>query len=706
MTVSVTSPISGPYFPNGVTTAFPFDFKAMSTSEVAIVDPDGVAITAYGFSVELDATEGGTINFAAAPTAMQIPEFLIVSAPAFEQPTVYGATTAFNPTSLNGPIDRLAVQNVYMKALLDRLLPGQSLLTEGLAGKFLSWDAGGDPIASTGTGADAGLRTDLAASTGASLSSFIQSGASATATTVQDELRFTLRPEQFTGPSDAEKINQAITAANALGGAIVELKSGNYNIDQPVLLKSKVALCGKGMKRTTLTQTSTNAAWAAYTTSTGIVSTLNGAEYDNLEVSGFTVIGLNSTPVADGAGTYAKNGISIVNAWNSVVRDCYVKDTSTGIIFSGTVSGVVWYNNLIEGCLTENCRSWNAAGNAGAPRGQTMGTNRSSVRDCVSDNCYTGFFDGSDYSEWTNCRTSRSTDDGFYINANYSTYIGCWAIGAATRAAAAGSGFAVNPTTGTKLIGCNALRYPNAGVRFRHTTVGPSAATVQGCYFEDCGYGFLDDLTGISAYPGGMSTGNVFIGNTAKGCQRSGLRFDRQRNGVFSGNTAYDNSQAGVTVSTRGGIAFGEYCLNNRGSDNQCYDTQTGAETQTFGFYVYAAADSGAGVENTGNIFVHKSLFGTDRYNPRHQEGTVSPTIASGTRVITGSITFPQPFESAPTSLSGSIKTASVLADAEQPAAVNFYNLTATGCSYRVDAFANVGADRALSVGWMARLAL
>lgn len=56
-------------------------------------------------------------------------------------------------------------------------------------GKYVALDASGVPVYASGTGADAGLRTDLAASGGAALSGFLASGTGATFRTAQDKLR-------------------------------------------------------------------------------------------------------------------------------------------------------------------------------------------------------------------------------------------------------------------------------------------------------------------------------------------------------------------------------------------------------------------------------------------------------------------------------------------------------------------------------------
>lgn len=500
--------------------------------------------------------------------------------------------------------------------------------------------------------------------------------------------------------NDAAAINAAITAATVSGGVVL-LPAGTYAVGTPILLKSNVTLQGEGFDATIIKQTGTIAAWDAITTSTGVISTLIANEYENIHVKGLKLEGLYSTPIPDGSANYAVNGISIANTIRSSVADCYVQDTGTGIIIYGTVTGAEVYDNMISGCTVTNARSWILAGNAGTPRGITMATNYSNVENCVSDDNHTGYFVGTDYGTYINCRTTRWTDDGFYVNANFCSFTDCWAIGNTTLGTASGSGFAVNPSYGHTFTSCVALRCPNAGMRFRHAgATAPSSNRVIGCYFSDCGYGFLDDMTGADAYPNAVSSFNVFIGNQADNCQQSGFKFIRQQAGVISGNTAWDNNQDGVILQTRGGISLDEYCLDNAISDNICADTQ-GVPTQTFGLYSYPAATSGASVENTGNRVNHKSINGVDLFYTATLSNTASATILSGTRSISGTVTFALPFETAPVVVAG-VQNANALADAERPTTVNVHTVTTTGFTYLIDALVNVGANRNLTIGWTA----
>lgn len=244
MTIEVTNPVAGPYTPNGVTTDFPFAFKIMSTNEIQVVDAAENVID-LGYNVTIASSgEGGTVSFASPPPA-SVGEFYIQADPAFGQPTLYGATTTFNPGSLNNPTDRLAAQNIVLKNLTDRGIRypiGESAqimpAAAERAGKFFAHDADGNLIMSTGTGADSGLRTDLAAETGSTLIKaadgntvqdnlehggwFKQAGTGAVERTSQDARRDFVNVTDFgaLGDGDTDDLN-AIVAAFASGAKAV-----------------------------------------------------------------------------------------------------------------------------------------------------------------------------------------------------------------------------------------------------------------------------------------------------------------------------------------------------------------------------------------------------------------------------------------------------------------------------------------------------
>lgn len=418
-----------------------------------------------------------------------------------------------------------------------------------------------------------------------------------------------VRPENFSkisDTSDSEAINRAIGAAAAAGGGVVQLAARSYRIGAQVQLLSRVTLRGRGVGKTFLQQAGTDESWAKAGIAGGLLGTDTSGQNEAIHIEGLTLRGLYRTPVRDGARFYAKNGISIANACNSSVQNCLVENTGTAIVFHGAVRGVTAHNNLIANCTVRNARSWIGAGVPGTPRGITMATDHSVVRDCSAVDCHTGYYVASEHGSYLRCETAGWSDDGFYVNANHVTLDGCEAIGGA------GSGFAVNPSSGHIIRNCIARRCDNAGLRFRHAgRIAPSRNLVESCTFTKCGYGFLDDMTGVDPFPSAVARGNRFIGNLAQECRQSGFLFIRQAQGVIRGNRAIGNNRAGVTLQTRGGISLGEYCIDNVIEDNECDDPGS-PPTQLFGLYSYPATITGAAQENRNRIR-HRSRSGEDR---------------------------------------------------------------------------------------------
>lgn len=177
MPVSSENSISDPYYPNGVTVSFGFDFKAASASEVIAVDGDGNTISTALYSVTLDEDEGGSLTFGTAPTADAYPVLYVMSDPALTQPSNFdNSGPSFNPAGVTRAFDRAAVRDLRLKREIDRSFrvpfgEGGATLPGALAraGRFFAFDGGGNPYASAGGGADDLLRTDLVADSGTAL---------------------------------------------------------------------------------------------------------------------------------------------------------------------------------------------------------------------------------------------------------------------------------------------------------------------------------------------------------------------------------------------------------------------------------------------------------------------------------------------------------------------------------------------------------
>jgi hypothetical protein len=177
MPVSSETSISGPYYPNGSTKSFAFDFKATAANEVVAVDQSGGVISPSLYSVTLAVDEGGTLTFNAAPEAADYPTIYVLSEPELTQPADFdNAGPSFNPAALTRALDRAAIRDNRLKRDIDlsvRLPFGEGAMVlppaAARAGSFFAFDGAGNVIPSAGTGADAGLRTDIASPAGGDL---------------------------------------------------------------------------------------------------------------------------------------------------------------------------------------------------------------------------------------------------------------------------------------------------------------------------------------------------------------------------------------------------------------------------------------------------------------------------------------------------------------------------------------------------------
>ncbi|WIW89288.1 hypothetical protein K3M67_04750 [Sphingobium sp. V4] len=226
MGVTNTNAYDGPFYPNGVTTSFPFTFRTMSTSEVIIVDRQGAQITGFSFSIlPAVGADGGSIVFDSAPTAVALPEFLIASAPNFGVGIDLGSVTAFNPRTLNPSFERLAAQNIFLKDRVER--SPQTPLGGGAENRFPVVQPDGSWGFSAGTGNDPALRSDLAdPDLGLALTAYDQyapAAAGSGAANLQ-QMIWAQRAPALNTNSDNIAVDRAISkAVGQAGGGVVNI---------------------------------------------------------------------------------------------------------------------------------------------------------------------------------------------------------------------------------------------------------------------------------------------------------------------------------------------------------------------------------------------------------------------------------------------------------------------------------------------------
>jgi hypothetical protein len=196
MAVTATGDFSGPFAPDGATTVFPFNFAALSADEVTVVrmSATGVQTPLTGYTVTLQPDRTGSVIFSVAPSAGD--PIYIVSNPSFEQQTTFANQSSFSASVLGTELDRAAIRDIALAAAVSRAVlapPTENLgvlpSASARAGRYLAFDSSGLATVASGTGADAGLRTDLASPVGSSLTGFVGSGTGASTRSVQAKLR-------------------------------------------------------------------------------------------------------------------------------------------------------------------------------------------------------------------------------------------------------------------------------------------------------------------------------------------------------------------------------------------------------------------------------------------------------------------------------------------------------------------------------------
>lgn len=215
---------------NGVTTVFAYNFRILAAADLEVT-VDGVVQT---LNVDYTVTgvgdgSGGSITFTAAPADGA--NVIRRRNMALTRATDYQDNGDLLADVLNPDQDAPVMMLQQLAEQVDRSIkmplgdaaPSEVPDAEDRANKYLMFDANGNLSTSTGTGTDAGLRGDLAASSGASLVGFLPAGAGAVATTTEAALRKYPHPSQYAANADYVAACQALATGQhwTQNGAII-----------------------------------------------------------------------------------------------------------------------------------------------------------------------------------------------------------------------------------------------------------------------------------------------------------------------------------------------------------------------------------------------------------------------------------------------------------------------------------------------------
>lgn len=153
---------------NGVTSTFAYNFEVAASAHLkvklnGVLQVSGYSVTGVGNDA------GGTVVFSPAIPANGVKVLLYREMP-LDRQTDYDVAGDFLESTLEGDQDYQSLQIQQIGDLAERGLHfpvGDSQSAElpaaaSRANLFLAFDANGEPVMSTGTGADAGLRADIA----------------------------------------------------------------------------------------------------------------------------------------------------------------------------------------------------------------------------------------------------------------------------------------------------------------------------------------------------------------------------------------------------------------------------------------------------------------------------------------------------------------------------------------------------------------
>lgn len=270
MTVSAQTTYNQ-YTANGVTTVFPYQFKILSAGDLQVYVAGVLKVLNVDYSVSgVGIDVGGSVTFLlGAPAASAAVS--IIRAMAVKRTTDYQQLGDFLTPVVNPDFDNAILLIQDEQTQIGRCIrtPPDEVGTlptlpsiASRSGKYISFDATGQPTVSSGTGNDSALRADLANTSvgtqGALLVGTRRSEAGSVARTTNDKLNESLSILDFGGNGNGVANNDAaFTAANlaAIASSLfaINLPAGDYLVTALPTLDARVRLIGEGRIVTTTT---------------------------------------------------------------------------------------------------------------------------------------------------------------------------------------------------------------------------------------------------------------------------------------------------------------------------------------------------------------------------------------------------------------------------------------------------------------------
>jgi Endopolygalacturonase len=404
-----------------------------------------------------------------------------------------------------------------------------------------------------------------------------------------------------TGNSDNSKIiNRLIDSISSNGGGTILIPSGNFLLNDALILKSNIKLKGQSQEETVFFRDPNSGNWNS-TKAQGLITTNPSEVNDRILVESMTINGNFEKKATKG-----KGGICLRNCTNSTIRSVTTENTWHGVAFYDYKG--VKSNNLIDNVTSINAHTFTSNDNSGRPRGILVTDAGSIVRNSKSSRAGTGYYaSGKDIIFENNYAEYWFEDNGYYLIVDNLRVSNCTAKGGDSPQKGFGSGFAIAYRKGALIQNSKAENCSNYGFRIH---VPQSDTKLINNLAVGCGNGFGIE---IASHPfPEVSTNLLFEKNTAEKSGLHGFLFRQMNDSEVRNNRAINGNQRGLTLSTRGAIAIKEYVSNSIFEGNQCVDNQSKA-TQLFGLYDFSVNNiSAPSKRGKNNRIKHKSAEGTD----------------------------------------------------------------------------------------------
>ena len=187
------------------TSVFPISFSLFAKADLTVI-VDGSAISQSAFSFAGTVLDGGgydggtvTLNTAVDDVTVRI-----------ERNVAPARTSNFAPASTTPTQSVDQAFNRVIAGLQDLERKKLTVPSGAPAGKFMAFDANGNPVFASGTGADTALRTDLAAGTGAALVKYTPDVLAGVARTIKEKMDEVVSVLDFPGATGEAKLQAAL----------------------------------------------------------------------------------------------------------------------------------------------------------------------------------------------------------------------------------------------------------------------------------------------------------------------------------------------------------------------------------------------------------------------------------------------------------------------------------------------------------------